>query len=62
MRIGQQKELRLEAHIVITNAYTMGLGHPQDAREQPQRALEAAAEHGYPADRIRAIQTLLEQT
>ena len=51
----------VEAHIVITKVY-MGLDHPEDAHKQAQRALEAAADHGYPADRIQEIQTLLQQT
>ena len=40
----------------------MGVKSTEDPHKRAQRALEAAAEHGYPADKIREIQTLLEET
>ena len=39
----------------------MPLDYPEEANTQAERALEAASEHGYPADTIQKIQTLLEQ-
>ena len=43
---------------VLAKSQSRIFGAPDNTH---QRALEAALEHGYPADRIREIQTLLEQ-